>query len=318
MPPIITGIHHVTAFARDPSANLRFYTDILALRLVKQTVNFDDPSVYHLYYADRTGTPGTLITFFPNPHMGRGRHSSDEIATTTLSIPHASLPFWRDRLAAHDIPTTTDDDAPRLHFQDHDTLQLSLIESDPPAHTPLNNPDIPAQHAITGIHSTTLRVRNHNATADFLTRHLGFTPHPGIPDTPGISGTPDRTWLTLGDARASQHIELIHDPAADAARFGAGIVHHVAWRVPDEATQLRIREQLLSDGIPVTQVLDRNYFKSIYFRIPPGLVFEIATDGPGFTTDEPLDALGTSLKLPPHLEPHRDKLEAQLPPLSLD
>lgn len=309
MPPIITGIHHVTAFARDPSANIRFYTDILGLRFIKQTVNYDDPSVYHLYYADRIGTPGTVLTFFPNPHMGRGRHASDEIATTTFAIPHASLPFWRDRLAAHDIPTTTDDDAPRLHFEDHDTLPLSLIESDPPAHTPFNTPDIPAEHAITGFHSTTIRVRDHNTTAEFLTRHLGFTPQ---------SNAPNRTWLTLQEGLASQRIELIHDPAADSARFGAGIVHHVAWRVPDESSQLRIREDLLAAGVPVTQVLDRNYFKSIYFRIPPGLVFEIATDGPGFTIDEPIDALGTSLKLPPHLEPHRTKLESQLPPLSRD
>lgn len=298
MAPTITGIHHVTAFAKDPRTNLAFCSRILGLRLVKRTVNFDDPLTWHLYFGDGRGSPGTLVTTFPSPRLKRGTHGVPEIAETVLAVPPGGLDAWERRLATERIAAERRQEplGPRLAFEDENGLRFSLAES-----ATAGPPD-----AIAGIDSVVLRVSDPGEVASFLEGALGFARG---------RQAGDRLELTLGEGGAGRRVEVLEAPAANATAMGAGIVHHVAWRVPDDDAQAHVAGRLRAAGLTVTPVMDRQYFRSVYCRVPGGVIFEFATDGPGFEVDEEHAALGASLKLPPEHEPRRAEIEAALPAL---
>lgn len=306
MPALVTGLHHVTAFAKSPTENLRFHTRVLGLRLIKRTVNFDDPTTYHLYYGDATGSPGTLLTHFPHPLAAPGAHGGSEITDTLLEVPEGSLDFWRSRLAAAGVAYSDASIAPGLAFEDPDGMRYALVER-PGSPSPTRwsgGPD--GGSAIRRIAGVGIHVADADETSAFLSEVLGFREVVAVGARRTLEIEPDRS-----------RIELVDDPKTPHRPMGAGTVHHVAWRVPDDAAQRRASEALVSAGIAVTPVRDRQYFRSIYFRIPGGVLFEIATDGPGFAIDEPVERLGTSLKLPPQYETHRAAIEQALPPLEV-
>ncbi len=295
----LRGIHHVTALAGAPPENHRFYTQTLGLRLVKRTVNFDDPTTWHLYFGDRTGSPGSLLTHFPDRRTRSAVHGSPEIIETTLSVAPNSLDTWRARLEADNIEVHDDttNNKRTLRFQDPHTMRLALTESNTaPSATPDN--------AVGHINHVTILVPDINETADFLESTLGFNTTTDNPDTKQLGLNEHTHLLTIAPGNH-------HDPA----KMGAGTVHHVAWRVETDDDQAEVARRLTAARIPVTPVKDRQYFRSIYFRIPGGVIFEVATDAPGFTLDEPEPKLGTSLKLPPQFEPRRTYIESTLDPL---
>ncbi len=308
----IPGIHHVTAIASDPQRNVDFYTGVLGLRLVKLTVNFDDPTTYHLYYGDKAGQPGTILTFFPWPGARRGRRGTGQVAVTSFSVPEGSLPYWEERLRHHGIAVDQRQkrfDEEALAFFDPDWLQLELV-----AHAGAEalasweaGPVLP-ESAIRGFYGVTLWEKDPEATVELLTGTLGFR-------LQGESGP--RYRFRAASPGPGGAVDLLHLPEGERGWDGAGIVHHVAWRTPGDDQQKAWRQDLAGLGLRVTPVMDRQYFRSIYFREPGGVLFEIATDPPGFTRDEPLEALGTRLKLPPWLERRREDLEAALPKLVL-
>lgn len=307
MAPTLSGIHHVTAITADVQRNVDFYAGLLGLRLVKKTVNFDDPGTYHLYYGDELGRPGSAMTFFVWPGAARGRQGTGQVTATAFSVPGSSLDYWMERLDEGDVPV----EGPELRlggevlsFADPDGLRLELVapaETDP--RTPWTGGEVPAEQAIRGFHSVTLSLVGHEETARVLTRRLGF----------GASGE-ERGRYRFGVAETAGTVDLLSQPDRPAGLTAAGTVHHVAWRTPDADRQLAWREELVRAGHDVTPVLDRNYFRSIYFREPGGVLFEIATDGPGFAIDEPPERLGSGLMLPERLEPIRQELELRLPP----
>ena len=304
-----TGIHHVTSIASDPQANVDFYTGVLGLRLVKRTVNFDEPTTYHLYYGDETGSPGTILTFFPFEGANTGRAGRGQTTATAFAIPAASVDYWRKRLEAHDLePTrTVRYGAPVLAFADHDGQPLELVGRPDSADgvEPWAGGPVPAQHAIRGFHGVTLHSPTPEATGAVLER-LGY-------EAVDVDGEPDRIrYETPGDLASV--IEIRTD-AAERAIPGPGTVHHVAFRAPDDDVQTVLGERLANAGLYVTPQKDRRYFRSIYAREPGGVLFEIATDEPGFTVDEERETLGTALQLPPWLEDRRDALEGQLSPI---
>jgi glyoxalase family protein len=310
MTSIITGLHHVTAFAGKPSANAKFYREVLGLRLVKKTVNFDDPNTYHLYYGDAHGSPGTLLTHFPHPLAARARHGTSEITDTGLAVPRGALAWWRTHLAAHKIDARegTTFAQQTLRFEDHDGMRFIITEEDGMAGFGAGTSGyaeggVPAASAILGVSRVTLRVPDAGETTSFLTSVLGF-------EAGQREGDAHR--FTLNGGGTTREIDVIHDPRASHERMGAGTVHHVAWRVPDDAAQARAAAALRAHRTSVTQVMDRQYFRSIYFRIPGGVIFEIATDVPGFAVDEPAATLGTDLKLPPQYEVMRKEIEKRL------
>jgi glyoxalase family protein len=304
----LLGIHHVTAIAGDARDNLRFYTQVLGLRLVKKTVNFDAPDTYHFYFGDRTGGPGTILTFFPHGRTARGRRGSGEVTRTTFAVPPGSLDFWRARLATGTQVKTETDAIGRtvLAFDDHDGTSLGIVEAAWPGGIAWTGGGVPAEHAIRGIDGVQVTLNDAGPSLRFYTEQLGFT----VAKTAG-----DRTWLTLGDGAAGRHLELRVDPTLPRARMAGGSVHHVAWRVADRQLQDALRVQLDKAGYSPTPIVDRNYFESIYFREPGGVIFEVATDGPGFLVDEDDATLGTALKLPEQYETYRKRLEQVLPKL---
>ena len=304
------GIHHVTAVAADPGENVAFYTDVLGLRMVKQTVNFDDVSTYHLYYGDTTGTPGTALTFFPFGETRQGRVGKGMASATTFRAPAGSLAYWQDRLAESDADVTEPVerfDETVLPFRDPDGQPLELVFGDDPhddgAVEPWGDGPVPAEHALRGFAGVTLLPTDPDATADVL-ETMGYEATESVGDRTRYE-VPDRAGV----------VDVLDRPDAPAARPGAGTVHHVAFRTPDVETELAWRETLLEAGQRVTEQKDRQYFQSIYFREPGGVLFEIATDGPGFTADESVAELGSELKLPPWLEDDRERIEAGLQPL---
>ncbi|KUI45284.1 diguanylate cyclase [Mycobacterium sp. IS-1590] len=309
-PESSAGLHHVTAIAADPQRNVDFYREVLGLRLVKKTVNFDAADGYHLYFGDESGRPGTLITFFPWPGLPPGRRGTGQATTVSLSVPQASLGWWRDRLTALDVAvgepgTRNGEDA--MTVRDPDGLCLELAAHPEAADEPVwEQGPVAAEHAIRGLHSVTLTEAGFESTAELLTDTMGFR---------YIDESGNRFRFRTGDGGASSRLDVVCSPEAPRGLVAAGAVHHIAWRVPDDADQQRWRELLLGNGLNVTPILDRNYFRSIYFREPGGVLFEMATDTPGFTVDEPLMELGRTLKLPPWLEPDRAAIEAALPQL---
>lgn len=306
----IPGIHHVTAFAGDPQRNMDFYTRALGLRLLKLTVNFDDPGLYHLYYGDGAGAPGTVMTFFPIPGAKRGPIGNGQVTVTSFLVPPGAIAYWERRLAEFNAKTARLE--PRfgenvLSFADPDGLRLELIESEPPTGAAgWGEGGVPADAAIRGFHSVTLGEDDAARTAPVLDV-LGFT---------RAAEAGQRTRYVMGDGLA-RFVDVLHRPGAPVGRAGAGTVHHVAWRARDAAEQLAWQRAVSEAGLGVTDVRDRQYFRSIYFREPGGVLFEIATDAPGFFTDEDERTLGTALKLPPWLEPQRARIAQALPALKL-
>jgi len=305
------GIHHITALASDPQANLDFYAGLLGLRLVKQTVNFDAPDVYHLYYGDEQGRPGTIITFFPFPDALRGKRGAGETSAVAFSVPAGSLEFWLQRLshAGRDANGPQERFGEKLiSFDDPDGMRVELF-----ADLSVNGTDawstgpVDASHAIRRFHGVTFTHGELGRAAGFLTDVMGFT---------SAEREGARHRFLVGPEEAQAKIDVLVDPTATPARQSAGSVHHIAWRAKDDDEQLAWRKNLLRAGASPTQVIDRSYFHSIYFREPGGILFEIATDPPGFAIDEAVNALGTRLKLPPWLESERQLIERHLPSIS--
>lgn len=310
---LITGIHHITALASGAKANKDFYTTVLGQRLVKRTVNFDAPEVYHLYYGDAVGSPGTLITFFPYEGLVRGRGGAGQLQYTRYTAPKAARAFWTDWLI-HKRITFQAAESPfgeaMLRFADPDGMGIELVFSATPGPGQSNgNPaaGIPPDAALTGFHSAQLHVAQAGPTEAVLEHLLGYTLAERI-------GAYSR-WAVTGQAAApGQWIDVYANNQARALQ-GAGSVHHIAFRTPTEDSQRQVQAQIQASGLNVTEVLDRNYFRSIYFREPGGVLFEVATDPPGMATDEPMETLGQKLQLPEWLEPRRTQLESVLVPL---
>jgi glyoxalase family protein len=306
------GIHHVTAIAREPQRNLDFYGGILGMRLVKLTVNYDDPGTYHLYYGDELGRPGSLLTFFPWTAGRPGRQGTGQTNGVGLAVPPASLGFWIERLLSRGVkyegPTRRFEEQV-LAFTDPDGLMLELIAT-PRVNQVQGWPDgpVPAEHAVRGVHAVTIWEDGDAGSAEFLTRTMGFR-------AKGEEQT--RLRFESGQDGLGTVVDLRRAPGFWRGTDGVGTVHHVAFRAADDAEQHARHEELRRLGVAVTDVRDRNYFRSIYFREPGGVLFEIATDGPGFTVDESAGQLGTTLKLPPQYESMRQRLELSLPPLRL-
>jgi glyoxalase family protein len=306
----VTGIHHVTAIAGDAQTNLDFYTGILGLRLVKKSVNQDVPVTYHLFYADAEGHPGADLTFFPWPDMPPGRAGIGLGMEVGLAVPPGSLAYWSDRLSSYGARLGTPEvrrGDQVLPLTDPHGLPLSLVETgDSREFTPWIQSPVPEPHQIRGLHTVRLWERALEPTAGFLTGTLGFTP---MGESVG--------WhrFGVGDGGSGRHLEIRVLPDTRRGAWGTGVMHHVAWRVPDDAAQQEVRGQVLRSEVPPTEVVDRFWFKSVYFREPGGVLFEVATDGPGFSVDEEPATLGERLVLPPWLEPARNEIEASLPPL---
>lgn len=304
----IQGLHHVTSMASSAPQNNAFWTKTLGLRRVKQTVNFDEPSVYHLYYGDEAGTPGSVMTYFPFPHIVRGRPGTGEVGTTVLSVPEGSLAWWETKLAADGVSDLKRDESfgqRRLHFSGPDADGLALVEDKGDVRAPWAHGGVPADQAIRGFHSASLRLRDEGATEELL-KFMGYEVadrHGGV------------TRLVRPHGNGADLIDLETLPGTAPAGLGAGSVHHIAFAVPTKADQLEVRKALLDTGYQLTPVIDRDYFFSVYFRTPGGVLFEIATNEPGFDRDEDTAHLGEALKLPKQHEHLRARLEKTLEPL---
>lgn len=304
-----TGIHHVTAIAGEPQRNVDFYVGILGLRMVKKTVNFDDPETYHLYYGDGNGSPGSIMTFFPWANAPAGLQGTGQLTVTSFSVPESSLGYWTDRLIDHGIrfeKLSQRFDDTVVSFADPEGMKLELIASTTDDRRPWEESPVPAEHAVRGFHHVTLSERDPGRTTKLMTETLGFRQ---------VEEGDGRYRFEAGDGGPGNLVDVVDGSDESRGRMGVGTVHHVAFRAEDDEHQLEIREAVTGLEYNVTPVLDRNYFHSIYFREPGGVLFEIATDPPGFTADEDLEELGTSLKLPPQYESRRDHLESVLPPL---
>ncbi|MFN8121165.1 MAG: VOC family protein [Thermoleophilia bacterium] len=294
------GIHHVTAMASDPQRNRDFYEGVLGLRMVKRTVNFDDPGTYHLYYGDGVGSPGTILTFFPMPGIREAVRGSGITESVELAVPAGSLGYWTDRLAAFGVPAAPHPLPGGLALADPDGMAVVLLERQGLPEPVAWDGPVPQDAAIRGVDGVTLRVRDAAVTRAFMSRALGMDD-----DGEGL-----RAAGALGGS-----VRVTEDRDGPRARMGAGSIHHVAFRVPDGPRQAQWRSELVAAGANVSPVMDRDYFTSIYFQEPGGVILEIATDTPGFTRDEDQDALGEELRLPAWVEQHRERIEEVLAPL---
>jgi len=309
---LITGLHHVTAIAGDAQENLDFYAGVLGMRLVKKSVNQDVPDTYHLFYADGAGHPGTDLTFFPWPEMAPGRNGVGLAVEVALAVPSGSLGYWTDRLGKSGATlgqVTTRFGERVLPLADHHGLQLALVETgDPREFAPWAEGPVPAAYQVRGLHGVRLRERSLAATAGFLVEGMGFKE----------IGTEAGWHRFVAEGGGSGRIVDVEElPGDKRGTWGPGAVHHVAYRVADDRTELEARDQVRAAGAVPTEVIDRFWFKSVYFREPGGVLFEIATDGPGFAVDEAPTELGSHLVLPPWLEPARAQIERELTPLHL-
>lgn len=306
----ITGIHHVTAICGDAQENLDFYAGVLGMRLVKRSVNQDAPDTYHLFYADGVGHPGSDLTFFPFQNAAPGRKGIGLGVEISLAVPAGSLDYWHERLTRHGArlgnrETRRGEDVLTLidpHGQD-----LALVATrDPREFTPWNRSPVPPDYQVRGLDSVRLWERDLPLTARFLTDVLGF-----------VAFGEEEGWhrFGVGTGASGTRLEVRELPNEARGSWGVGTMHHVAWRMPDDATELAVRARIADARRRPTEVIDRFWFKSVYFLEPGGVLFELATDGPGFTADEDLDALGERLVLPPWLESQRAAIEAELPPL---
>ncbi|HEY0785450.1 MAG TPA: ring-cleaving dioxygenase [Acidobacteriaceae bacterium] len=315
MKPIV-GLHHVTAITSNPQRNLDFYTQVLGLRFVKRTVNFDDPGSYHFYFGDDLGSPGTILTFFAWPGAPRGVLGTGETAATGFEVPPGSIDFWERHLRSEGLAVLRTErfDQVVLSFADPDGMQLEMVgrpqateatdvrESAAPRFSPIE-----ARHALRGFAGVTLHEQAVEKTAAVLAT-MGFAP---------VAQQGTRFRFAAQGHASGNCIDVLAPQPGTSGRLGAGSVHHIAFRAADDASQLEWRERLLEQGLSVTPVQERTYFRSIYYREPGGVLFELATDPPGFALDEPLESLGESLKLPPWLESKRPMIERQLPTIEL-
>jgi glyoxalase family protein len=306
----IPGLHHVTAIAGDPQTNVDFYVGVLGLRLIKKTVNFDDPSTYHLYYGDGVGSPGTVMTFFPWPGVRRGSLGSGQTSATAFAVPEHSLDFWRQRLEESLVRAEEIErfGVPGLAFADPDGLRLELLASARPGagHVPWGGSSVPAERAIRGFEGVTLLYAETDTTEQLLVNTMGFRK---------VAVDGQRVRYESGDGGSGTFVDLLHNPNASPGHVAGGSVHHIAFRMADDDAQAEWRHRLSEAGHPTTEVKDRMYFHAIYFREPGGVLFELATDNPGFATDESVDELGTALRLPPEFESMRGRIEKALPTL---
>jgi len=329
----ILGIHHVTAIASDPQKNIDFYTQILGLRLVKLTVNFDDPGTYHLYFGDEIGRPGTILTFFPWPNAPKGHRGTGQVIATSFLIPECSTDYWLDRLKSQKVPVQGptkrfNDTEEVLTLYDPDGLELELVANRSAAegrtlHVWKEGP-IPIEHAIRGFYSVTLSEVGYEYTAHVLTNELGFklVAQDGSRFRFQISGSKEddaagRNKNTKEKYHGFNIVDVLCLPNARYGMTGVGTVHHVAWRTSSDEQQKMLRAKIVKAGLNATPVIDRIYFHSVYFREPGGVLFEIATNPPGFAVDEKVEELGTHLMLPPWLESVRKDLERVLPQVHL-
>jgi glyoxalase family protein len=308
----LKGIHHITAIAGDPQQNIDFYTNILGLRLVKLTVNFDDPGRYHLYFGDEEGTPGTILTFFSWPGSRRGRNGAGQISETAFAVPLDSLEYWHDRLfkfnAAVSSPTSRFDEEV-LSFEDPDGLRLELIARENTEDLPAwENGVIPGEYAVRGFHTAVLQEQDPDPVTSLLIDHFGYQL---------IGEENGYRRLHMDDGQAGAFIDIKTVFGANRGSMGTGAVHHIAYRTPGDESQLQWQQTLMDAGFDVTKVMDRQYFRSIYFREPGGILFEIATDIPGFAVDESVAELGTGLRLPPWYESQRAEITEALPEVRL-
>jgi glyoxalase family protein len=307
----IRHLHHVTATVDAAQPDRDFCEGGLGLRLVKRTVNFDNHSVYHFYYGTESGAPGTLWTTFPYHGWGvpPGVHGAGQVVATAFSVPAGSLGLWRGRLEAAGLSAVERSPGAAqqsLAVRDPSGLVLELVADARDTREPWARGGVPPEAAIRGLHAVTLLLRSRGPTVEFMTGLLGFEV---------MDETAERTRLAVGGDKPGHLVDLVEAPDAPAARNGVGTVHHVAFAIDGGDEQLRLRGELLRRRVDVTEIRDRTYFQSIYFREPGGVLFEVATMSPGFTVDEPLDALGQALRLPAWEEPHRAEIEATLPPI---
>jgi glyoxalase family protein len=306
----ILGIHHITAIADAAKRNLNFYTQILGLRLLKKTVNFDDPGTYHLYYGDEKGSAGTILTFFPYEGARKGRAGTGMATQIGYSVPEGSFDYWLKRFEENNViynkPSEKFGEA-YLPFLDPDGLKLELIVAkNGDNRTPWETGNIKAEHAARGFHNVTLTVKEMQLTADILTGIFGY-------ELQEQSG--NRFRFKTDAVENAAIVDLVELPNEARGIGGAGTNHHVAFRVKDEETLMKFHDKVAEKGLNITDKIDRNYFYSLYFREPGGVLFEIATDNPGFGIDEPFDKLGSGLLLPPQYESRRAEIEAALPKL---
>src|SRR5690606_6486916 len=306
----ILGLHHITAIANDAQQNLDFYTKVLGLRLVKKTVNFDDPGTYHFYFGNETGTPGTILTCFPWEGVNQGRNGTGMATHIGYALPHGALDFWKERLKKKDIlyEEYRVFGEKLISFRDPDGLQLQFIES----HTSDNREgwtteDINKDVGLKGFHNVTLTLRRTEATSNVLTGILGYE----------LQKQEDNRFRFATSAIDTANlVDLVEDPSGPQGYNAAGTNHHIAFRVKDDNVLMEYREKILSAGFNVTSKINRDYFFSLYFREPGGVLFELATDNPGFDIDEPVAELGNNLKLPKQYENRRLDIEKGLPKLS--
>jgi glyoxalase family protein len=305
------GIHHVTAIAGDPQKNVDFYTKVFGLRLVKQTVNFDAPHIWHLYYGDEHGSPASILTFFPWPGVTPGREGSGLTTATSFSVPATSLGFWSKHLAGLNIDWAWGKDSSGhdlIEVRDYDGMRLQLVGTVGDTRSGWDGvANIPAEHAVRGLHSVELSQIQIDPTAGMLQNLLGMSLS---------SESSGKANFQMAEGASGTKVEVLGG-VADRGLQAGGTVHHVAFRAPDLTTMELWQQELMNRGVAVTEIKDRQYFKSIYFREPGGVLFEIATDDPGFETDEPLLELGKKLKLPPWLEPSRDQIQQSLTEISV-
>ena len=307
----IAGIHHITAIAGSVQNNYDFYTKVLGLRMVKRTVNFDDPGTYHFYYGNENGTPGTILTFFPWEGIVGGRPGTGMATEIGYSVPAGSLEFWAERFKQHNVrqqPLMQRFGETVLPFQDPDGLNIDLVvPQQPDTRVPWTTPEVKGDAATKGFHSVTLTLKSIKPTATILTDVFGY-------ELKGQEG--DRFRFVTPAGTTASIVDLVEAPQGTRGLNGGGTNHHVAFRVPNEDVQMEFREKILSRGLHITPKINRDYFFSLYFREPGGVLFELATDNPGFTVDEPITELGTHLKLPSQYESSRDKIEKSLPTLN--
>jgi glyoxalase family protein len=312
MDKLITGIHHVTAIGSDAQENIDFYTGILGLRLVKKTVNFDAPEVYHFYYGDDSGRPGSIMTFFPYPGLASGRHGKGMLNTTTFSVSSSSLNFWIDRFKRfginHKRPQERFGHETVVYFEDSDGLGMELVFNDHDTRTGLTNGPVASEHSIKGFYNVEIWEEGYERTAGLLTEQL---------DHHLIAEKGNRFRFAATDVPGN-YVDIICSPDSMRGLAGSGTVHHIAFSTQDNQTQTEARLRIVKRMLNPTPILDRNYFTSIYFREPGGVLFEIATAGPGFGIDEDFDHLGESLQLPARFEQERQHIETVVPPVTIN
>lgn len=303
----ILGLHHITAIAGGAKRNFDFYTNVLGLRLVKKTVNFDDPYTYHFYFGDKIGTPGSILTFFPWERMQSGRRGTRQVTEIGYSVPENSLDFWLKRFEEKNVIYNKAFEKfgeQYLTFLDPDGLKFELtVSKNPDNRQPWETKEISTEHALKGFHNVTITTNKMQATADVLTNIFGYN----------LSESSVNRHRFITDAIDTANIvDIVEAPGESIGHVAAGSVHHVAFRVKDDKVLMKFRNKILAAGLQITEKIDRNYFYSLYFREPGGVLFEIATDNPGFAIDESVEELGSGLKLPAQYEEYREDISKRL------